>query len=71
MAADYAISVRFGDPILEHGFTTVPTLFLEHYADLGMTTNEAMFVIQLFSFWWGIPCPYPRLNTVAKRMGYS
>lgn len=60
--------VRFGEEILEAGFTTVPNLVLRHYASLGITPAEMMFIIHVWEFWWSEREPYPALSTIAERM---
>ena len=68
---DRRIVVRFGDEVLEAGFTTVPNLVLEHYAALGITSDEMMFTIHVWQYWWTERDPYPSLATVAAKMGKS
>lgn len=65
------ISVRFGDPMLEAGHTAVPNLVLRHYAAAGITTEEMLFTIQVWSYWWDERDPYPSLEKIAERMGTS
>src|SRR4051812_31799730 len=64
----YKISVRFGDQILQAGFTSVPNLVLNHYAELGITPAEMMFIIHMWQFRWTERDPYPSLTTIADRM---
>ncbi len=68
---DRRIVVRFGDEVLEAGFTTVPNLVLEHYAALGITSDEMMFTIHVWQYWWTERDPYPSLSTIAAKMGKS
>ena len=68
---DRRIVVRFGDEVLEAGFTTVPNLVLDHYATLGITSDEMMFTIHIWQYWWTERDPYPSLATVAAKMGKS
>src|SRR5581483_9097008 len=42
-----------------------------HYASLNLTTNEAMFVLQLMTFKWDKDDPYPSYAAIARRMGVS
>lgn len=63
--------MRFGDEILDAGFTVVPNLILRHYATLGITPAEMMFTIHVWEFWWSEKQPYPALLTIAKRMQMS
>jgi len=56
-AGQYRLEIRFGDALLEDGFTPVPNLFRKHYADLGLSDAAAMWVIHLLSFKWSEkPC---------------
>src|SRR5437016_14099610 len=67
----YKISVRFGDQILQAGFTSVPNLVLNHYAELGITPAEMMFTIHMWQFRWTERDPYPSLTTIADKMDVS
>jgi len=67
----WSLSVRFGDDLMESGFTAVPNLVLENYAALGITPTEMMFIIQVWQYWWRIRDPYPSLNTIAEKLGVS
>lgn len=69
--AGYSISVRFGDEILQAGFTAIPNLVLERYAALGVTPLELAFTIHVWHYWWNERDPYPALNTIAERMATS
>lgn len=73
MSASHAtpITVRFGNEILEAGFTTIPNLVLDTYHALGITPDEMMFTIHVWQFWWGRGNPYPSLGAIAERMGKS
>ena len=67
----YQIAVRFGDDILQAGFTAVPNLVLDHYASLGITPGEMMFIIHVWQYWWTEKDPYPSLKTIAAKMNVS
>jgi len=56
----YRLVVRFGERILEAGFTSAPNLFLLHYRDLGLSDAEAMWIVQILRFKWTDQNPYPR-----------
>ena len=64
----YQITVRFGDAILQAGFTAVPNLVLDHYASLGITPGEMIFIIHVWQYWWTEQDPYPSLKTIAGKM---
>lgn len=67
----YKIAVRFGDQVLEAGFTSVPNLVLNHYAELGISPAEMMFTIHMWQFRWTERDPYPSLTTIADKMDVS
>ena len=67
----YQIAVRFGDDILQAGFTAIPNLVLDHYAALGITPGEMMFIIHVWQYWWTEKDPYPSLKTIAAKMNVS
>jgi hypothetical protein len=67
----YKIAVRFGDQVLQAGFTSVPNLVLNNYAQLDMTPAEMMFVIHMWQFRWTERNPYPSLSTIAAKMNVS
>jgi biotin operon repressor len=64
-------------PLLATSFTPVPTAFVEHYGrarskgGLGISTGEAMVLIQLMNFKRGELMPYPSIGSIAVRMGLS
>jgi len=68
---EYRIVVRFGDELLQAGFTAVPNLVLRHYVALGITPTEMMFIIHIWQYWWNEKDPYPSLRTISDRMGIS
>lgn len=70
-SSGYKISVRFGDQILQAGFTSVPNLVLNHYAELSITPAEMMFIIHMWQFRWTERDPYPSLTTIADKMDVS
>jgi hypothetical protein len=67
----YKIAVRFGDQVLQAGFTSVPNLVLNHYAELGITPAEMLFTIHMWQFRWTERDPYPSLTTIADKMDVS
>jgi Helix-turn-helix domain len=71
VTAHTPISVKFGDEILEHGFTVVPNLILDSYTALRITTNEMLFIIHVWQYWWTERSPHPSLSRIAEKMGVS
>jgi hypothetical protein len=67
----YQIAVRFGDEILQAGFTSTPNLVLNHYAQLGISPAEMMFTIHVWQYWWNEREPYPSLKSIATKMNVS
>lgn len=68
---DTPIVVRFGNEVLDAGFTPVPNLVLMSYLRLGITTDEMMFTIHVWQYWWSERNPFPSLGAIAERMGKS
>ncbi len=60
----YKLQVRFGDDLLEAGFTAVPNLFLTNYRDLGISDGAALWVIHVLRFKWTEDNPYPRRTSI-------
>src|SRR5215217_4628909 len=71
ISSPYQITVRFGNEILQAGFTAVPNLVLDHYGTLGITSAEMMFIIHIWQYWWTEKNPYPSLQAIADRMATS
>src|SRR4051812_4154409 len=67
----YQIAVRFGDEVLQGGFTSVPNLVLNQYAELGISPAEMMFTIHVWQYWWTEKDPYPSLRAIAGKMNVS
>jgi hypothetical protein len=67
----YSIAVRFGNEVLQAGFTSAPNLVLKHYAKLGITPAEMMFTIHIWQYWWTEKDPYPSLKAIAAMMAVS
>ncbi len=67
----YKIAVRFGDQVLQAGFTSIPNLVLNHYAELRISPAEMMFTIHMWQFRWTERDPYPSLTTIADKMDVS
>lgn len=68
-STQYRITVRFGDQIMQAGFTAVPNLLLNHYVALDITPAELVFILHIWQYWWNVKDPYPALRTVAEKMG--
>lgn len=61
---------RWTDPVLEQGYSIVPTLLMWGQAKLGLTPEEMNVLLQLVSHWWfADQDPHPAKDTIATRMG--
>lgn len=69
--ARWDIGKRWTEAIASDGFTPVPAAFLEHYAALGISSSEAMFLIHLLSHKWDKNNPFPGFARIAARMGMT
>ncbi len=65
----YRLAVRFGDEILQVGFTTVPNLLLRYQAVLGISSSEFNFILQVWYHWWDQKDPYPPLAPLPSGSG--
>jgi hypothetical protein len=74
-AVQYAFAQRWKhEPLFHKGYVVVPTIFLQHYAQLKpkpLTGGEALFVIHLMEFKWDAADPFPGYKRLAERMGVS
>lgn len=68
LGQEHKIAVKFGNDILEKGFTSIPNLVLNYYRQLGITFNEMMTIIHIWAFWWSSDLPYPSLEKLAEIM---
>jgi len=53
------------------GFTAVPNALLLCYKDLNITTTELIVIIAIDSFRFTVEDPWPSLNALSQRCGYS
>lgn len=70
-AYDPRLVAYFGDPILQPGFLPVPHLLLRHYAELGLNSNQMMFLMHLMAGTWDLGSPPLNIGQLARRMGVS
>lgn len=64
MPQQYTLELRFGNAILEAGFTAVPNLFLQHYHHLGLSDSQAMWIVHLLRYKWTEAAPFPRQGSL-------
>lgn len=62
---------RWTPKLVADGWTPVSDYFLESYRRLGLTTSEAMLVIQILRHKWDEKPPRPSFKTLALRMGIT
>lgn len=68
---DKSLEARWGDDMLDGGFTVVPNLILDALPRLGITDEESLFIIHVFRFKRDERNPYPKVRTLARTMGKS
>lgn len=57
---------------LSSGFVSVPTLLITRQAEIGLTPQEVVVLLNLIAAWWTEDnLPYPRTATIAQRSGLS
>lgn len=67
------VSLRWGIPWLDGGYTVVMNLMLTHYQEVGITNTEMMFIVHLASFAFESEngeCRPSVTQTIRERMGY-
>ena len=68
-----SFSFRWGVPLLDDHYTQIPNIFLRHYAEVGVSRQEFLFVLHLASYKYesaNSKCK-PSLETIASEMGYA
>jgi hypothetical protein len=65
------LAERYGASVCRDGYTALPNSVLRHYARLGISESELVFLQQLWTYWWNTALPYPSVATIAARMGKS
>lgn len=69
------IRERWGGAVTEGvtGFTAVPDILIRSQAHLGLSPTEMVVILNLLLHWWqgAGDWPYPRLSTIANRMGVN
>jgi hypothetical protein len=68
---DWRLVRRYGKTVLANGYTACPNLLFQHYARLGISEAELVFLLQLWTYWWDTTLPHPSLPTIAERMEKS
>ena len=69
------IRQRWGGAVTEGltGYTAVPDVLIRSQRQLRLSTTEMVVILNLLAHWWTDDgeWPYPRLSTIAGRMGVS
>ncbi len=65
---DPRITAYFGDAVLRAGFMPIPHLFMRHYRRLGLSSNQAMFLMQVMESAWDLADPPRTVGDLARRM---
>ena len=65
------VAERWGDAVAS-GFTVVPNSLIRAQAELGLTPNDVVVLLNLLTHWWHRDrLPFPRTSVIAKRSGLS
>ncbi len=63
------VAARWTEELAQRGWTPIIDAFLLNYNKLGITTTQAMVVIQIMQHKRTSAAPYPAVERIAKRMG--
>ncbi|RYZ11198.1 MAG: helix-turn-helix domain-containing protein [Myxococcaceae bacterium] len=63
---------KWGRPVLQAGWTAVPSILLEKQHALGLRPVDINVLLQLLRHWWNADQkPYPSKETIAQAMGVT
>src|SRR5438132_10752435 len=63
---------KWGKPLMEAGWTVVPTTLLEHQQQLGLDAVDLNILLQIAKHWWyPDQAPFPGKKALADRIGKS
>ncbi len=63
---------KWGRPLMEAGWTAVPTTILEHQQQLGLDAVNLNILLQIAKHWWyPDQAPFPSKKALAERVGVS
>jgi len=70
---DERFSFRWGIPLLDEGYTTIPNFMFRYYAGAGVTRVEFLLILHLASYKYESPNGQasPGLETIAEEMGFQ
>ena len=61
---------KWGKPVIELGFSIIPSLLFRAQRRLGLTNTQLVVLLQLADFWWDHDRkPFPAKRLLAERMG--
>lgn len=70
--ASRASERKWGKPVMNLGFTILPSLIFRGQARLGLSATQLAVLLHLADFWWDQGRqPYPRLKTLGSRLNLS
>ncbi len=68
---DSSFLARYGRVILGYGIASVPRALFTHQKALDLSAQQIWFTCYILSFQWESALPYPSINKMAERTGYS
>jgi len=70
MSSEYdpRITAYFGNAVMRAGFMPIPHLFMRHYRQLGLSSTQAMFLLQVMESAWDLAAPPRTVGDLARRM---
>jgi Helix-turn-helix domain len=62
---------RWGSAI-DTGYVAIPSALLTYFAELKITPTQFLVLLELLSHWWKAEAkPFPRVTTIARRLGMT
>jgi AraC-like DNA-binding protein len=57
---------------VDSGFVAIPNVLLTNYHELNITPTEFVVMLNIMLHWWSVENkPFPRVSTIARRLGTS
>ena len=70
--ANPASEKKWGKPVIDLGFSIIPSLIFRAQARLGLNPTQLAVLLQLADYWWDDQRhPYPSKKTLGERLGLS
>jgi hypothetical protein len=70
-APDTSFTARFGRVIAREGLAAVPQALFTYQGALALSPQQLWFVCYILSYQWATALPYPSINKMVVRTGYS